>query len=137
MCTLFLPFNRILKAGSWPFKIQEKDIIDEPIYFYNRNSRSAEFYLQKRLDVVSWNDILSNQYHKKSAWYYMSLDGKESLLHYGFQVDEEIALTHYGMNRLELGFLNPKTREEYLEPRYLIRFKKEKRTNPIFDRLKA
>jgi 4-amino-4-deoxy-L-arabinose transferase-like glycosyltransferase len=108
-------------------KIQEKDIIDEPIYFYNRNSRSAEFYLQKRLDVVSWNDILSNQYHKKSAWYYMSLDGKESLLHYGFQVDEEIALTHYGMNRLELGFLNPKTREEYLEPRYLIRLKKEKR----------
>lgn len=57
------------------------------------------------------------------AWYYMSLDGKEALQSSGLQIEEELSLMHYNMNRVKLGFLNPNTREENLEPSFLIRFK--------------
>jgi len=103
--------------------IQENNLTDENIYFFNRNSRAMEFYLHKRLKQLSWEELLALHQNHEDAWYYMSLDGKEALLYAGLQVERELELLQYDLNRISLGFLNPLTREEHLEPRFLIKFK--------------
>lgn len=94
-----------------------------PIYFLNRDSRAMEFYLERRIVRTSWEDLMSGKRKAEKAWYYMSLDGKQALLDAGLQVDEELMIQQYDLNRLNLAFLNPATRAAQLDPRFLIRFK--------------
>lgn len=124
-------FNLILIPGFQKYNqgrqlaklIKKENIKKQEIFFFNRESRAIEFFLQKRITQISWNELLEKMNKKESAWYYMSLDGKESLLNAGLEIDQELYLTHYDMNRLKIGFINPNTREKYLEYRFLIKFK--------------
>ena len=102
--------------------ITEKKLHNERLYFFNRNSRAMEFYLNKRLKVVSWEELFEIN-KSEHAWFYMSLDGKEALMNAGLQIEDELKLLQYDLNRIKLGFVNPLTRKKHLEPRFLIKFK--------------
>ncbi|MEM6800876.1 MAG: glycosyltransferase family 39 protein [Bacteroidota bacterium] len=103
--------------------IKEEGIEQEEIYFLNRNSRALEFYLERRISDIPWEELLNKQERGEQAWYYMSVDGKESLLYSGFEIEEELRLKMYDLNRIKAGFLSPASREENLEERFLIKFK--------------
>lgn len=105
--------------------IREKGLENETIYFFNRESRALEFYLQRRISVVDWHELLDKHRAEEQAWFYMSLDGKEAYLESGLQIESELCLMQYDPNRISMGFLNPKTREENLDHRFLIKFKSE------------
>lgn len=105
--------------------IVEKGIQKEPLYLLNRDSRALEFYLRKRLKKITWEELIEKNKNKEPAWYFMSLDGKEALLNSGLKIEDELHLFQYDMNRINLKFLNPATRAESLEPRFLIQFKVE------------
>jgi 4-amino-4-deoxy-L-arabinose transferase-like glycosyltransferase len=131
--TLGFVFNTVLIPGFQKYSegrrfaelIIKNDLQEETLYFFNRQSRALEFYLKKRIQVVSWEELLKLQNQKENAWYYMSLDGKEALIHSGQKVEEELCLMHYDLNRIKIGFLNPTTRQSFLEHRFLIRFQTE------------
>lgn len=53
----------------------------------------------------------------------MSEDGRSALLDLGFEIAKEHRLLQYDLNRISIHFLNPATRAQSLEPRYLIQFR--------------
>ncbi len=103
--------------------IRMNHIQPDQIYFFNRDSRAMEFYLQKRIRQVTWEELLDMQRENIEARYYMSLDGKEALQDAGLNIEDEMSMVMYDLNRITLGFLNPRTRKENLEERYLIKFR--------------
>lgn len=129
--TLGFVFNTYLMPGAQQFAqgrqlaqlLKEKQLDEANIYFLNRDSRAMEFYLHRRISRVSWEDLMAGRLKDQKAWFYMSLDGKYALVDAGLQVEEELVLMQYDLNRLSLGFLNPATRDAHLEPRFLIKFK--------------
>ena len=66
----------------------ENHLLDENLYFFNRKSKALEFYSQKYMEVVAWEDIIKHWKNGKDAWYYMSLDGREALLESGLEIEK-------------------------------------------------
>ncbi len=118
-------FQKYSEGRRFAELIKENDLQDETLYFFNRKSKALEFYLQRYMEVVSWEELIKLWKNGDDAWFYMSLDGKEALQNSGLQIEEELGLMHYNMNRIKPAFLNPKTRQESLEHRFLIKFKPE------------
>lgn len=116
-------FQKYSEGRRFAELIKENDLQDETLYFFNRKSKALEFYLQRYMEVVSWEELIKLWKNGDDAWFYMSLDGKEALQNSGLQIEEELGLMHYNMNRIKPAFLNPKTRQESLEHRFLIKFK--------------
>jgi 4-amino-4-deoxy-L-arabinose transferase-like glycosyltransferase len=129
--TIGFVFNVYLMPGAQQYAqgkrfaglIADRQLTNANIYFLNRDSRAMEFYLQRRISRSSWEDLMEGRLKNQRAWYYMSLDGKYALLDAGLQIEEELSLQQYDLNRLSFAFLNPATRENALEPRFLIKFK--------------
>ena len=89
------------------------------MYCLNRNSRTLEFLLERRIPENCWEELYARQEVGTPAWYYMSLDGEESQLYSVYEVEEELSLSMYHINRIKPGFMDPNSREKYLEQRFL------------------
>jgi hypothetical protein len=97
---------------------------DTPLYFWNRSSYATEFYLGRRLEVISGEMLLAKHTAGEAAWYYMSADGREALLDLGLTFEAEHELWQYDLNRISFKFLNPYTRNKQLDPRYLVKLRR-------------
>ncbi len=95
----------------------------DEVYFFNRTSNAIEFYTNKRIPVLSGQEVTEKLEAKTGAWFYMSEDGRTALLDLGFEIASEHRLLQYDLNRISIQFLNPATRSQSLEPRYLVQFK--------------
>lgn len=126
---LGLIFNGIILPEIKPYTVgrqlskivKDNKIPLDDMFFWNRDSRAAEFFLEKRIKQISGDDILK-RYQKNNSWYYMSDDGRESLLKAGLKIEKEYPIKAYNINRIKLTFLNPKTRHKSLTLYYLIKF---------------
>lgn len=103
--------------------VKEKLEAGDEVYFFNRTSNAIEFYSAKRIRVLSGKEVTNQLEQNAKAWYYMSEDGRSALLDLGFEIAKEHRLLQYDLNRISIHFLNPATRAQSLEPRYLIQFR--------------
>ena len=80
-----------------------------------------EFYLERRVERLSWSQVIEYE-NKMSSLFYMERTAVKAFENDGLKVKSKFCLDVYDMNRINMGFLNPKTRESHLENHCLIEF---------------
>lgn len=122
--TYLLPHVQQYSQGRQGAALVKKKLdAGDEVYFFNRTSNAIEFYSAKRIRVLSGKEVTNQLEQNAKAWYYMSEDGRSALLDLGFEIAKEHRLLQYDLNRISIHFLNPATRAQSLEPRYLIQFR--------------
>lgn len=81
-------------------------------------SWSLNFYLKKMLEVVSENTLETKM--EKGDWLYLDQNAYQRLKEKGVVWEKVFELTHYRITRLKPRFINPNTRSETLDKRYLV-----------------
>ncbi len=102
--------------------IEENHLSDKKINFVNRDSRALEFYLKKRSKRLSWQEVLDNS-DKESSLFYMEESAIQAFVNDGLLVKNYYCLDVYDINRINIRFLIPYSRNEELEQHCLVEFK--------------
>ncbi|MGB1319183.1 MAG: hypothetical protein ACPG5W_13285, partial [Flavobacteriales bacterium] len=81
--------------------------------------RSLDFY---NGGIVAWLDDVeaAGKAIEPGIVIYASQDRYNELKKHGLQPERELVFNNFEVQRLSVGFLNPKTRENFLNKRYLL-----------------
>ena len=101
--------------------IEQNSLSKKELFFVNRDSRAMEFYLKRRVERLSWSQVIEYE-NKMSSLFYMERTAVKAFENDGLKVKSKFCLDVYDMNRINMGFLNPKTRERHIENHCLIEF---------------
>lgn len=117
-----LPGMVAYSAGIKLTEVVEEDKLENrEIFYVNRDSRAAEFYLQKRFARLSWQETID--YPTKSGkLFYMETSAVDAFAGEGLVVKEKYCFTAYDINRISIKFLNPTSREKELQTHCLVEF---------------
>ncbi|TYP97324.1 4-amino-4-deoxy-L-arabinose transferase-like glycosyltransferase [Tenacibaculum adriaticum] len=104
--------------------IKEKNINIDDIYIYENNySWSLDFYTKKNIPWISTDEIKDI---KDEIWLFTKKKNDiENLKKQEFIITEKIEAENFRVTRLNLKFLNPKTRSSKTGKVYLVKIKKE------------
>ncbi len=106
--------------------VQSKNIDPYSIYYFNRESHAMEFYLQTRIQRLTWNELISKNLPIKDKWIYLEESAIEALKYQDMELVKKECLSVYDLNRINLKFLIPKTREDELDTYCLAMFSRKK-----------
>ncbi len=135
--TLFPPlfavalFNLVMNAHIYPNLLQyhstsvmaeyvnEQHIPKDKLFYYQRIGHAFEFYTRM---IVRQATIESIKESTTDMWIVTDAEGLNELTGNGISLQEKIPFNHYHIVMLTGKFLNPATRNEALEKRYLLHF---------------
>lgn len=90
------------------------------LYNFEPEDYSLFFYARLPVKNVDDWDEFYRIMEKPGTWLYTSETKYRDILGMNYKIDTVYQIRQRGMNRINLEFLNPKTREESLKPLYLI-----------------
>lgn len=98
----------------------EKELTDK-LYNFHTEDYELFFYAQDSVIQINNSPDYNEMIKNKGTWLYTTKSGYDEFVRYGFKMDTVYYIPNKGMNKLNLKFLNPKTRESSLDTSYLIR----------------
>ncbi len=101
--------------------VTQNSLDGKEIFFVNRDSRSMEFYLQKRSQRLLWQEVLDHT-KKENSLYYMEEAAITAFKNDGLSIKNTYCLDVYDINRISPKFINPNTRQKQLERHCLVEF---------------
>jgi len=99
--------------------VNEHNIPKDKLFYYKRIGHAFEFYTRM---IVPQATIESIKQSHADMWIVTDAEGLNELTENGIIAAETVPFNHYHIVMLTGKFLNPATRNEMLEKRYLLRF---------------
>lgn len=99
--------------------IEENNIPLEDVYIYDQNySWTLDFYTQRNTPSLTLEQIQSSE---KDFWLYTDkIQSLEELQGGNIRIQEQLTVDHFRVTKLNLKFLNPKSRKSKLRNAYLL-----------------
>lgn len=111
------------QSGAAAAEIYKKNKTEsEKIVGYKCKSYSLDFYSRAIVPKIDDFDGIKKLSRKGNLWIYIREADFKRLLQTGFKPEKKYELPHYQISNLNFKFLNPKSRNQTLELRYLIKF---------------
>lgn len=113
-------FPQLLKYHStsvMAMYVNEHNIPKDRLYYYRTTGHAFEFYTRM---IVPATVIDQMKQPDANMWVVTDRQGIDEIVSYGIKSDAVMTFNHYHIVMLTEKFLNPKTREQTLEKRYLI-----------------
>ncbi|MEZ4809191.1 MAG: glycosyltransferase family 39 protein [Allomuricauda sp.] len=117
--THFYPKLLQYQAGSaMAKKVAEHDIPVDKIYKISasRHTWALDFYNQHTVGIVSLSELMD----KSDIWIYATDQELDRLHNDGYHWHEQISVDQFRITRLQIKFLDPKTRQRKLEQMHLV-----------------
>ena len=93
------------------------------IYTYQISNQSFNYYIQDiPTELETPENLALTASGKQDIWIYTNKEGVEQLKNVKPELSEVFALNHVHVTKLKIGFFNPKTRAEYTNLRYLVKW---------------
>jgi 4-amino-4-deoxy-L-arabinose transferase-like glycosyltransferase len=99
---------------------EAKRSLNTQLYNLSLEEYSLFFYAIQPVENIEKWDELKKAFSKPGAWIYTNEIDYREMLFQKFPIDTVYQIQQRGMNRVNLKFLNPKTREQSLKTNYLI-----------------
>ena len=99
---------------------EEKSTPDSKLYNLGIEEYALFFYARQRVENIEKWDELRVAITKPRAWIYTNEIDYKEMLFQKLPIDTVYQIRQRGMNRINMEFLNPKTREQSLTTNYLI-----------------
>ncbi|KAF0236073.1 MAG: hypothetical protein FD181_3065 [Prolixibacteraceae bacterium] len=99
---------------------EAKNSANTQLYNLSLEEYGLFFYAIQPVENIEKWDELKKAFSKHGAWIYTNEIDYKEMLFQKFPVDTVYQIQQRGMNRVNLKFLNPKTREQSLRTNYLI-----------------
>ena len=117
----FYPRLLEYQAGSQMAKLikNEQLPIDQIYKLDHEHTWALDFYFGKPVKQVN----LASMKAKESFWLFITEEQRQELLESNAEWDLEYSVNQFRISRLQARFLNPKTREQVVRKRYLVRVK--------------
>jgi 4-amino-4-deoxy-L-arabinose transferase-like glycosyltransferase len=90
------------------------------LYNLDLEEYSLFFYANQPVENIEDWDELKEAFSKPGAWIYTNEIDYKEMLFQNFPIDTVYRIPQRGMNRVNLKFLNPKTREQSLKTNFLV-----------------
>ncbi|MFY7651981.1 MAG: ArnT family glycosyltransferase [Chitinophagaceae bacterium] len=117
--TQFYPALLKYQSGSNAAAFANKQLTNQPIYLYDCNEYSLQFYTKaatKNIDSAAFTSIIAKE---KNTWIFTQKEQISQLQKQGYLIKQQHAFEHFHASQLTLPFLNPATRKETLQYYYL------------------
>ncbi|HSO88313.1 MAG TPA: glycosyltransferase family 39 protein, partial [Draconibacterium sp.] len=102
-------------------KLYEKqNLLKTQLYNFELEEYGLFFYSRQPVENIDNWDTLYNRMAKPGTWLYTNEIKYNDIIKMDYEIDTVYQIRQIGMNRINPGFLNPKTREQSLKPNYLI-----------------
>lgn len=124
--------NLLINAGIYPLMNQYQSTSYAGRYFadntqqtddvllYGVHAHAIEFYAGRLLNYRALDSDIGNLI-RPGMLIYTTEDGKKNLDELGMQYTSLKTFEHYNVTLMHIGFLNPATRPQYLDERYILR----------------
>lgn len=124
--------NLLINAGIYPLMnqyqstsyagryIAENTTEQDDVLLYGVHAHAIEFYAGRLLNYRPKDSDIGNLL-KQSMLIYTTEAGKQKLDELGMQYSTLKTFQHYNVTLMHIGFLNPATRPQYLDERYILR----------------
>ncbi|MGB0917786.1 MAG: hypothetical protein ACPGU4_09360, partial [Flavobacteriales bacterium] len=111
-----LTYQANAQVGKWRV---EHNTPEDKLLGFSTGGRSLDFY---NGGIVAWLDDVeaAGKAIEPGIVIYASQDRYNELKKHGLQPERELVFNNFEVQRLSVGFLNPKTRENFLNKRYLL-----------------
>lgn len=99
---------------------EEKNLPQTQLYNFELEEYNLFFYASKPVqNIDNWDDLYKTM-ATPGTWLYTNEIKLNDILTMNFNIDTIYQIRQRGMNRINIEFLNPKTREQSLKTNYLI-----------------
>lgn len=124
--------NLLINAGIYPLMnqyqstsyagryIADNTTEQDDVLLYGVHAHAIEFYAGRLLNYRSLNSDIGNLL-TPGLLIYTTEDGKRKLDELGMEYSTLETFQHYNVTLMHIGFLNPATRPQYLDERYILR----------------
>lgn len=99
---------------------EEKNLPQTQLYNFELEEYNLFFYAAKPVvNISNWDDLYKTM-ATPGAWIYTNEIKYNDIINMNFKIDTVYQIKQRGMNRINIEFLNLKTREQSLKTNYLI-----------------
>ncbi|MGM0622094.1 MAG: hypothetical protein ACQETJ_13665, partial [Bacteroidota bacterium] len=95
----------------------------EPLYNLHLEEYELFFYAKDSVIQINTSEAYQKMLKTKNIWVYTTEPGYNGIQKYGEGIDTVFFIKYRGMNELNTGFLNPRTRGSNVKTNYLVRLK--------------